>query len=111
MTFDYPLDMTREQAMIRRADKLAVMVKRDYQYTGTDSVPNLAEFMDIVLDTISPSLRGLEAQIPLKRKLSRAKAILTKKTEEGESDKANYNQAVAALLAFLEEYKSTMAQI
>ena len=109
MEFDYPIDMTREQAMIRRADKLTGILRR-YKYQDASSSASLSEFIDIIIDAISPSLQDKEEKVTFLRKINKAKTILRKKTEGNNDEQDNYTKAIASLFSFLEEYKSFMAE-
>lgn len=103
MDLDYPLDMTRKQALIRRANMLLVQIQRDYLiFTDEASVNALYEFSKRIVWALEESIPQEEFREFLLL-FQEARKML--KVKEGEDQEAAYNECLASLISSLERYR------
>jgi len=107
MEFAYPLDMTKKEALTRRANMLIEWLRRDKYavYVDEASVKHLKELIGIIIDVVGAALELSDAdeRRGFIRLFQDARKILT--TEEGEDQEGAYNEAVAYLISSLESYR------
>lgn len=103
MDLDYPLDMTRKQALVRRANMLLVQIQRDYLiFTDEASVTALYEFSKRIVWALEESIPQEEFREFLLL-FQEARKML--KVKEGEDQEAAYNECLNALISSLERYR------
>ena len=103
MEFDYPLNMTRKQALVRRADKLIGWLHGErYVYVDEGSVDHLKKLIFIIIDVLEYVLSKEEGREFL-RMFQDGRKIL--EVEEGENVEDAYNETVAYLIEVLERYR------
>lgn len=110
MEFDYPTDLTQQQAMIRRADKLAGILIRDYSsYTDEQSIERLSKFIKLTIWALENALEQQQWK-PFLDKLTDLQTQILDVFQTEEAAAINYTEVVASLLSTLEEYKSVISQ-
>ena len=103
MVFDYPLNMTRKQALIRRADKLIGWLQSDrYSYTDEESVVHLRKLISLLIEVLDYVLKTEDGRVFL-RMFQDARKILD--IEEGEDMETAYNDTKNDLITTLETYR------
>src|SRR5271156_5038797 len=105
MEFDYPLDMTRKTALIRRANRLIGWLQRDEygKYVDESSVVNLKKLISRIIWALEQSLESEEWREFLLL-FQESRKILA--VEEGEDQEEAYNETVISLIGSLETYRA-----
>ena len=109
ITFDYPADMDKKQAMTRRANKLAGWLRKDEYSTYKDdkSIEHIVRFIGITTWALEKSLPDDE-WAPLLLRFKTATAQILDRFETEKVAASNYKQVVNSLLNILEAYKSSI---
>lgn len=111
MELAYPLNMTREEALLRRADKLIEWLHRDYNatYKDEDSTDNIVRLINLIIYAFEASMPTDEWQpffVLFKDCKHQANAFF--EDEEARAD--NYALVIERLTAILQEYKTYISQ-
>lgn len=109
MEFNYPLDMTRPQALTRRANMFIEWLHREEYntYTGPESMQNMVRLIKIIQEAFSETIL-VEYWLPFKRLFMECRLQLQDTYETEEVSKVNFDQVVISLIQILEQYKVYM---
>ena len=112
MPFDYPTDIYRQQAFIRRADKCtAILNREDYHtYQGEQSIEKLAQLIKLIIWALEPSLPK-DAMFSLLQDFKNLQEQQMDIFETEEVAKNNYDIVLPSLIDILQEYKVYIAKI
>ena len=112
MPFDYPTDISREQAFLRRADKCIEIITLDgYSiYRGQHSIEKLAHLIKLIIWALEPSLPR-DVTFSFLHDFKNLREQILDVFENEEIARANYVSVVAVLLETLKEYKSYIINI
>jgi len=109
-----PIAVQRKFALTRRVDKLMVWLQRpEYAvYENDGSTGRMAKLIDLIIYALEMSLPDKEWK-SIRRKLIKVRNTLTSLPEDDEQDfepdeRANYQNAHAALLKILADYKAVL---
>ncbi len=103
MEFDYPLNMTRKAALVRRADKIIGWLQSDrYAYVSKSSVTHLKKLITILIDVLDSVLSTEDGREFLSMFQDARKMLVV---EEGESIRDAYNETVTYLIGIMERYR------
>ena len=104
MEFNYPLDMTRKEALVRRADRLIGWLQRDEYavYVDEDSVVSLRKLIGKIIWALEQSLSSEDWREFLLLFQEARKMLVV---EDGEDQKAAYDETVLAVISTLEGYR------
>ena len=104
MEFNYPLDMTRKEALVRRANRLIDWLHREEysKYVDEASVNNLKRLIKRIIWALEQSLDEAEWREFLLL-FQESRKILTVENED--EQEAAYNETIASLISSLETYR------
>lgn len=103
MEFNYPDNMTRKEALVRRADKLIGWLHGErYVYVDETSVVHLRKLITILIDVLDYVLSTEDGREFLRMFQDARKMLIV---EDGEDQEQAYNETVAYLISVLESYR------
>ena len=103
MEYTYPENMTRQEALSRRATKLIGWLGegRYAQYTGEDSAKRLKDLIKLIIWALEQSIDPGDWREYLAMFQDARKCLVTEEGREAEG----YNEAVNSLIGTLERYR------
>jgi hypothetical protein len=109
MQFTYPENMTREQALTRRANKFIEWLGRDeFAYADDESNMHLSKLIKLIIYALETSLSKEEWQ-PFLNDLWECRTQLQDVFETDEIARMNYNRVVDSLCSILDAYKTAVS--
>ncbi len=105
MEFDYPLNMTRKEALVRRANKLIGWLQSErFAYVDKEqSVPHLRKFIGLIIDVVNQAIQTEEEGRDFLQLFQEARKLLIVETED--EQELAYNDTILALISSLETYR------